>query len=251
MNDLKWLKKQSDIKSSEAAQSLAQAGEDFNNEKNNEYEGIAKKNVDKLFFLAIAISLEWGGYARKDEAYYQYATDYLADDNMEALDKASEYTVKGESQVRVVLSAWKKLLKQSGLSPISGKFTLDELVQFQKSLLDEYSRLKVSNRLTHIGPWFLLAPFKILLLMRKDLWNEEKLDQIIMPAGLQVDKAIKLLESKGVKEVSGHKSSLDDKDSNVSLENAQITHRDQEKLAKTLQPKVFHINSGLHLIGQK
>lgn len=153
---------------------------------------------------------------------------------MEALDKASEYTVKGESQVRDVLSAWKKLLKQSGLSLISGKFTLDELVQFQKSLLDEYSRLKVSNRLTHIGPWFLLAPFKILLLMRKDLWNEEKLDQVVMPAGLQVDKAIKLLKSKGVKEVAGHKSSLDDKDSNVSLENAQITHRAQEKLAKTL-----------------
>lgn len=252
MNDLKdWLKAKSNPTSDEVVRQLAKAGEDFNSEKNKEYEAIAKKNVNSIFSLAIAISLEWGGFAKKDEQFYQLAANYLANDDIEALAEANKFSVRKDSSVKNLLTAWKRLLKQSGASTVKGKFALKELLDYQKVMLDTYNQLKVSKKLQHIGMWFLLAPFKIVLLMRKDLWNEQDLDKLLLPVGSQVEKGLNLLEKKGVPEVTGLKSSLDEKDVEVSIANVERTHRGQELLAKTLQPKVLHINTGLHLVGQK
>lgn len=245
----KWFNDQTSLTSERVAKYLADEGKNFNQDKYEEYEPLAAKNTDSLFYLAISISLEWAGFVTNSPAFFQDATDFLTGNNTTELNDLKKHTLRKEEAVFDVLPSWKLLLKQSVGDKLVGDLSLDQLVQYQLLMWDALIQLKTSKRLHHLGVWFFLAPFKIMVLMKPQFWGEASLDKLYMPVGAQVDKGLEYLKKHDIEEAS-HWGKLpkfgDIQSALAEVEQAQAI---QLKLAQHVDSKVLHLNSGLHLLG--
>lgn len=198
-----------------------------------------------LFHISVVHSLTWSGYATENPEYYKNALFFLSNGDTNSLMKCSDYAGKtGGAKLLEALNSWNFLLSQCRELPLKTS-ALTQLKSSQNHLLAMFTSFSKAGQIKGIGAWGILAPFKVLLTYRNDLWAEEELDQILLPLGSQVEAGLKKLKKVAFNLVSD----FDQKPLDGDLASVQRAQEFQTKLAKLTNSKALHINTGLHRYG--
>jgi hypothetical protein len=87
--------------------------------------------------------------------------------------------------------------------------------------------------------------------MRRDLWNEEALDELYMPLGLEVDRGFGALKRQGFAVPKALLPTRIGRECDFMGGMARLVEaqRFQQTLARSARIRVLHINSGLYELG--
>jgi hypothetical protein len=127
------------------------------------------------------------------------------------------------------------------------------LKRLQHKLLSRLDSLRISRKVTGIGPWLFTGPFKIILGDQERLWNQDGINAIVLPTGLEVDRGINRL----IKERYSFMKDFDShwllEDSNSLLDSYatySMAHTFIANIGHITNTPAIHINSALYLYGK-
>ncbi len=205
------------------------------------------------FFVAISQSLTWTGHAIDKNKYFEKSIDFLTNDSQKSLSGLSECAERyGSEQLQAVLFNWRKLYYK--INPPSNllKASLEQIVFFQSSSLKIACSLRRKYEVMHIGAWLFCAPLKIILCLREDLWEEEGMNEVLMPLGLEVVRGVKKIIRKKYSYASFvNEGDLVEEEGDIfeGIATAHIVQAMCKKISKDADSNVLHINSGLWKLG--
>jgi hypothetical protein len=240
---------------SELVGRLVAAGTKMDDDIGATLDDLVEEPVDEnQFITAIAYSLTWTGHANQKylDTFVKQSTAYLKTGDHGKLQEAIGHFGRfSPEQLENALKGWKLILDESK-AKIGAKCTVDEIIAMQKRCLDWASILLSKGKLHGVGAWLFSAPFKIICAQRNDLWANEKLDDIMLPSGLEVVRGIKKAKKHGY-------MFADDLDSNHLVEtegdllegmgSVSLIHNLCKTLAKNANTRAVHLNSGLYAYG--
>lgn len=110
-----------------------------------------------------------------------------------------------------------------------------------------------SAGLTGIGPWLALAPHKIHLLRRQELWEADDVNEVVQPLGGIVMRSIRQLTGHGVISNPGFSGRYTaDADPGLdSIGDVYLAHMLHTELARAGNSNTLHINGGLWVLGHR
>lgn len=236
------------------ARALAESGYTSDHEIQQRTKSYARtSNGIDLFLIAIVQSLTWTGHAIDKADYFRKALDFLKTGSEKASSGLSECAGRyGIEQLQSTLSNWKKLYSQLNAPPDISKSSLEEIILFQSTSFEIACRGKMGNRITGIGAWLFCAPFKILLNYQSKLWNQNRIDDVWMPLGLEVIRGVKKIIRK---QYSYSKfvdmGILSEKEGDIveGLGTIHIVQAMSKEIANDANSIVLHINTGLYELG--
>lgn len=236
------------------AKILAQEGLDFDREIGTDTTTILKTfpKVDP-FLLLIAHSLTWTGHAINKGEYLEKVVKYLETGSDNLLSELAQFSGRfGAERLEMTIFNWKKLLYEIKKPDDVLTSSLDEIISFQNRFQETACMARRKRSIMYIGAWLFCAPFKILLSVRDDLWHQERIDEILMPLGLEVvrgcRKLIREQYSYG-KMIEGIDLSEEEGDILEGLGTVQIVQGMCKRIAQDSHSIVLHINSGLWKFG--
>lgn len=235
------------------AETLANDGLEFDLElSDNLCDLISKYPATPFLGLATANALTWTGHARDMDEYYSGALDYLTTGSEDSLNSAVQYFGRlGEDRLSDALKGWKLLLTHvDNDHMLTGNAAI--ISKTQNKLLRHAKKYKSNSELRGIGPWLFCAPFKILLINRKDLWDQREADDIFMPLGLEVNRGIRKLIRKKYRcteDISEAMFTDDEGDLFEGMGTISLVQKMSRNLSDAVSSRVLHINSGLYLHG--
>jgi len=206
-----------------------------------------------LFLIAIVQSLTWTGHAIDKIAYFKKALEFLKSGSEQALSGISECAGRyGPERLKVTLFNWKRLYNELGAPSDIFKSSLEEIILFQKTSLKTACMAKRKSRVIGIGAWLFCAPFKIIVCLREELWSHDRVDEILMPLGLEVVRGVR----KVIRERYSYANFVDigdlseeEGDIVEGLGTVQIVQAMSKEIASDGNSIVVHINSGLWKLG--
>ncbi len=236
------------------AKSLATAGYALDVEIQQKTGGYVK-NFPKsdLFRIAIVQSLIWTGHAVDKADYFKTALDYLNTSSDSALsDMAKCFGRYGVENLKSTLFNWRKLCGKIKTPYDISKSDLEEIILFQNSSLETACIARSRGEIMGIGAWLFCAPFKIILCLRDKLWNHPRVDELLMPLGLEVIRGVKkLIRKKSSYAESFYADMLAETEGDIreGLGTVELVQALSKKIAKDSNSIVLHINSGLWKFG--
>lgn len=236
------------------AKKLAVVGESLDSQIGKATKQLVKKfPKENLFLIAIAQSLTWTGHAIDKENYFENALNFLNTGSQDALsgiaNSAGRY---GEERLKSTLYNWRELLAKLKLPDDVSKSGIKEIILFQNTSYKTACTERKKNKIMGIGAWLFCAPFKIILCFRDELWNNDRIDEIWMPLGLEVVRGVKKL----IRQKYSYSKFIDegilsetDGDITEGLGTIHIVQSLTKEIAKDSNSTVLHINSGLWEFG--
>ncbi len=235
---------------------LAHRGEEMSLEICSEQENLINTyGGDNYFAVAVANAFTWTGHAVKQEAFFESTVDYLSTGRLASLSNALAFSGRfGAERLNEALRGWKVSLDQMS-SVIESISSCDakELYTIQRTCLSVISQLLDKRQLSGIGPWLFCAPFKIVAAHRRGLWQNESLDEVWMPLGLEVVRGVRKLIRSGYtyfRELHGDMLSEEEGGLKEGLGTILLLQNGSKKIAQITKTRVLHINSGLYLYGR-
>jgi hypothetical protein len=208
---------------------------------------------DNLFLIAIAQSLTWTGHAIDKEDYFKNTLNFL---NTGAQDVLSDIAISagryGQEKLQATLYNWRELLAKLKLPPDLSKSSMEEIILFQDAAYKIACMERRKERIMGIGAWLFCAPFKIILNFRDELWKNDRIDEVLMPLGLEVVRGVKKL----IKQRYSYSRFIEEGDLSETegdiiegLATIHIVQHLSKEIAKDSKSIVLHINSGLWELG--
>lgn len=166
-----------------------------------------------LFINSIVTSLTWSGHAKNVSQYYSNSIKFLDSNEESFLENAIKNSERqGEEKLRIALKSWLIILKNFGHYDFS-RIRAKKISILQENLWKLTSKLINKNKIRGIGNWLLFAPFKIIITYRIKLWNNNEIDNIKKPLGIEVIRGIKKLIKRNSKYTSDYDINIfDEKD---------------------------------------
>lgn len=244
------------MKDKEIAKHLAEEGIQFSEklfEINTEY---FKRLTNNYFAIAAAIGLCWTGHAQYEDEFIEYAAGFIEGSTHNNPKISINFCKRfGPKELDESLFGFNQLYRNVYQTiPDFSISSIQDINLFQQRLLSKLNKLRNEGIVSHIGPWLFLGPFKIILTDQKRLWNNEGLNSIVLPTGLEVNKGIKRLKNErynfmkdfDLHWLDEHSGSLLDEYATCNMVHAHII-----KIAGLSNTKALHINSALYLYGKK
>lgn len=212
-----------------------------------------KYSNHSLLNISIIYSLIWSGHAIDAPQFYLNGLEYLKRGKESYLEKAIAKSGRfGEESLKNVLKGWFVILENFADYDFA-RIKADKIVQLQKIIWELTYNLLNENKIRGIGNWLLLAPFKIIVAYRRTLWENNDIDQLRMPLGLEVMRGINKLLRKKSKYLNGFAGYMFYEQEKNFLEEktvVEIIHNISRKIAEDYDTRVIHVNSGLYLLGK-
>lgn len=148
---------------------------------------ISSYSADERFFAAVGHSFIWSHHASGDEDFLDHAVEYFRTGGEKPLRRAMKYAGRfGPDNLDSSLRGWRVILDRvPSIEDIDG-IDAKKLHFLQTQMSDIAVGLTEKHVLKGVGAWLLFAPFKIIALYRKDLWQTPELDEVLMPLGIEV-----------------------------------------------------------------
>lgn len=211
---------------------------------------------NNYFAIACAISLCWTGHAKYEDSFIEYASAYIDAQIPKDITVAKEYCLRfGEEGLDIALTNFRKYLNRiKDIIPNFNLCSVQDINKLQQRLLNKLTQLRESGEISGIGPWLFLGAFKIILEDQKRLWNNDGINAIILPTGLEVDRGIIRLKNDGfsfMKDFDLHW--LEENSGSLSDNYATciMVHSHIVKIAEIGKTSALHVNSALYKYGRK
>ncbi|KKQ66959.1 MAG: hypothetical protein US86_C0002G0076 [Candidatus Daviesbacteria bacterium GW2011_GWA2_38_24] len=239
------------IDKQKVARVLAEEGQHENSKMHNEITALIEKNPDyNPFVLAVIQSLLWAHYAKNDDKFITLVLDYFNYQKDELLDNLNKFTLLyDEDSLRKTLKSWKILLDKL-LPQLKDNYSPEGLISLQQKLINEAVNLSYSKQISNLGAWFCCAPFMALAVWKKEYWDDEQLDSLTLPLGIQVTRAIDWLNRNG-SDFAYTIKTVDEVNLADGLASTIEAMGAQKELAQLAKTRALHINTGLWLLGNK
>jgi len=240
----------------EIAQYLSKEGESFSISLTTENRPFFNNLPNSYYAIASAISLCWTKHAQHNREFIEYASGYIDGTTMRDQSIAATYCGRfGVESLDGALSNYRYYYSRvRNLMPEFNTCSVQEINRLQQRLLGELNNLRNQRLVSGIGPWLFLGPFKIILGDQQRLWNNDGINAIILPTGIEVNRGIDRL-------VSERYGFMEDFDIHWLEENTgslldgyatcSMAHNFMSKIASLAQASILHINSGLWKYGKQ
>lgn len=217
------------------------------------------KNAN-YFSVAMANAFTWTGHAISNKKFFGAALGYFNSGNLISLDKTADFSGRfGSEKLADGLRSWKTIVSHIQVANLQ-EITVTGLAKLQSRALEVADRLQKQHLIFGIGLWLLYAPFKIIAVHRKDLWKDERLNEVRMPLGLEVIRGIKKLFRKRSVWTQGYDVNMVDEEEGGLKEGmgtAELVHGisrnvvyDKNIICEPSLRRIIHVNSGLFLLGK-
>lgn len=226
--------------SSKVAGNLAVAGESVVDTIHDDVKVFFDKYPDTSpFSIAIAESLVWAFYAKREDEFYKLAIDYLDKSDESIFDKLEDFQHRYEiEKTETILKSWKQVFDSQNLKQLPRDYTIDNLLAYQEKLIQLIGKYPL------IGTWTTLSPFKALICFKPRQYKDEKLNELLMPLGSQVIKGIDFLRR------LGFSVPMIEQEDESNIGTVFVAQKFQIDLAKQANSNVLFINSGLYRLGK-
>jgi hypothetical protein len=202
------------------------------------------------FAVWMAEALAWARYARRDPRFFAAAVVFIVQGEAEAIDEALQFSDRfGPEALRAGLLSFRNWFEVMREQLLEMPRPMKDLIRTQERSLSVAQQLREEGRLRGVGMWLLPAPFKILTVAHPELWSSPELERLLMPAGTQVERALRRLHADGV--VSLPKELLH-KAQDTLVDGATdlfFLQAPQQELARAGGTNLLHINSALYTLG--
>jgi len=236
------------------AKNMAEKGEKMNLQISHDHDQLLStfQDIDS-FDVSVAHAFAWTGHAVGKPGYFEAAVDYLTTGRLESLDGAKVYSERfGPQSLASGLIGWKAISEQLDRHDFLS-CDAQELSNIQQKCLGIAKRLIDQKLLSGIGSWLFCAPFKIVAIQRKDLWQNESLDKVLMPLGLEVNQGINKLFQKNHSYIQDYDSNMISEAEGGLIDDmgiVELVHGISNGIARDAESRILHINSGLYKYGK-
>ena len=203
-----------------------------------------------------AEALVWTRHARNSNEFLATAGDYITGPNEVLLDAAEGFHGRfGPDRLRRTLQAMRDfcLVLRDGDLPDSPS----TLKRYQDDCMERVATAKSTYSLSGVGPWLFLAPFKMHVTQDEKYWDSSETNQILMPLGIQVERALRMLHADGIitdalpPDDYGYSETPGDEAFLSAMGHVAEAQGVQKSLAELGGSYVPHINSGLYELGYR
>lgn len=237
------------------ATSLSTEGIRFSNDLRDENRGYFRTLTNSYFAIAAAISLTWTKHALHENEFITYAAGYI--DGVTPFDGSivTRFCYRfGSDQLESALLNYRRYYRDvSGLMPDFYMCDVHDITRLQQRLLSRLNALRDNGTVSGIGPWLFTGPFKIILSDQDRLWNQNGINAIVLPTGMEVDRGINRLIDEGYTFVRDFDSNWLEQETNSLLENYatySMVHTFIANIGQITDTPAIHINSALYLYGR-
>lgn len=180
---------------------LAAEGRSFSLELYNNNHNYFSTLSDSYYAIASAIALCWTGHAHFRNDFIRYAASFIDGSAPKDASAAINHCKRfGPEQLDNALTNYRIFYGNvKSLMPEFNTCSIQVINNLQVRLLSKLDELRNTSKVSYIGPWLFLGPFKIILGDQQRLWNNEGLNSIILPTGMEVDRGIVRLKKEGYK----------------------------------------------------
>lgn len=236
------------------AKQLAAAGYALDRDIQRRTKEIVSRFPDTdLFLIAVSQSLTWTGHAIDKANYFEKALDFLKSGSEVTLTSLSECAGRyGEERLKATIFNWRKLYNNLNPPPNILKSSLEEIILFQNISYKIACAARRKGNIINIGAWLFCAPFKVIICLRDDLWKIDRIDDILMPLGLEVVRGVKQLIRRRYSYSSlVNEGDLSEEEGDITegLSTVLIVQNMCKTIAKDAGSNVLNINSGLWEFG--
>ncbi len=251
------------------AGNLAENGLEMSEIQHKDTKRFVRALTDRpLFSIAAAWSIIWAQYALpgrdNDLVFIEPASQFIISGNKRLFKEACVYEGRYGEKLEEVLNAWYKMYHKIVASFENNKTILDvkkismeNLIEMQHRSIAIAKDLKGTlddedDELSGFRSWLLIAPYKIILAYRKDLWSHPRVNELFMPLGLEVNRGIRKLFKEDYKYTDLQVNEFRDDEprfNDTGLGTLFLAHKFSEEIANMSKSLVIHINLGLWLFG--
>jgi hypothetical protein len=229
---------------------LSSEGLNFSNSLRDANRVYFRTLPNSYFSIAAAISLTWTKHAQYEEEFISYAAGYI--DGVLAFDDsmARRFAYRfGIDQLENALLNYRRYYRNvSTLMPNFYECDAHDITRLQIKLLNRLNALREAGTVSGIGPWLFTGPFKIILSDQERLWNQDGINAIVLPTGMEVNRGIKRYSF-----VRDFDINWLEQDTHSLLENYgtyNMVHTFIANIGKITDTPAIHINSALYLYGR-
>jgi hypothetical protein len=204
--------------------------------------------------IAIGIALTWTKHAVWDETFISKASGFI--------DGANSFDQKDAEMYKHRFGAQQLFEALNGLKCFHGEIkkiipefetcSAKDIKKFQDQSFRRLSAMKDAGRAYGVGPWLFLGPFKIILGLEKRLWDNSEIDAVVLPSGIEVNRAVKKIVKAGYPIASSFDANYLVNEERTLGEGYTIDTLIQDllsKIAAISQTRTMHINSAFYLYG--
>lgn len=238
------------------AENLANKGFEFSNTLRDDNRWYFDNLSNSYFSIAAAISLTWTKHAKHQKEFITYAASYI--DEQIAFDPniATSFSLRfGAEELNIALLNYRRYYREvRALMPNFRTCDVHDLARLQQRLLNKLDTLKTKGTISGIGPWLFTGPFKIILGDQDRLWDQDGINAIVLPTGIEVDKGINRLINESYSFVSDFDRNWLKQETNSLLENYatySMVHTFIANIGQITRTPAIHINSALYLYGRE
>lgn len=177
------------------ANQLSEQGEKFSEDLRNNNRYYFEHLPYSYFAIASAISLTWTRHAQYEPEFIDYAAGFIDGENTYDSDIVLKFSYRfGAEGLETALKNYRIYYNRSRDLMIDfDSCNTHQLSRLQTKLLNRLDMLRNTNVVSAIGPWLFTGPFKIILSDKDGLWDNDGLNAIVLPTGMEVDRGIEKL----------------------------------------------------------
>ncbi|MBX2894696.1 MAG: hypothetical protein KF763_04595 [Cyclobacteriaceae bacterium] len=233
---------------------LASEGLVFSNSLREENRAYFDNLTSSYFSIAAAISLTWTKHAKLETDYVEYAARFIDGKIAHDPEIARKFCLRfGPEELDEALINYAKFYRTvKNKMPDFHTCSMNEIARLQVNLLSELNNLKNAGEVVKIGPWLFTGPFKIILGDQDRLWTNDGINAIVLPTGIEVDRALVKLQKEGYGFMNGFdRNWLTERGPLLdSYGTYQLAHSFIVSIGKLAGCPAIHINSALYLLGR-
>jgi hypothetical protein len=238
------------------AQYLAREGYAFSVSLTNDNRQFFNTLPYTYYAIASAIALCWTNHAQFEKGFIEYASGFIDGKIAKDPSIAKTYCFRfGEASLDGALSNYRLFYSQiKKFMPDFQTCSMQEINSLQVKLLSQLDTLRNKKTITGIGIWLFLGPFKIILGDQERFWDNEGINSIVLPLGIEVNRGINRL----IQENYGFMVDFDthwlEEDTGSLLggyATSSMAQTHLSKIAAIAKTSVLHINSGLWKYGKR
>lgn len=237
------------------ARELSEQGRIFSENLRDGNRGYFEDLPYSYFAIASAISLTWTRHALYESEFIEYAAGFIDGTNAYEPDMVIKFGYRfGTDGLEIALKNYRIYYNRSRDLMIDfDSCNTHQLSRLQTKLLNRLDILRKDNLVLGIGPWLFTGPFKIILSDKDNLWDNDGLNAIVLPTGMEVDRGIEKLIADDYSFVRDFDVNWLKQSSNSLLDSYgtyNIVHTFITNIGKLTDTPAIHINSALYLYGK-
>lgn len=208
------------------------------------------------FSIVLAIALTWTKHAKYDFCFFDYAVPFFESENDINLEIVCHFDWRFGEEALVNAMNGLRVFKNEirNITPDFTNCDSKAIIKCQDRSLHVLESLKNTGRITGVGPWLFLGPFKIIIGSERRFWDDPNIDSVLLPSGIEVNRGIMKLINDGsvlVKDFDPKWIVNEEKSLLEGIGNDRIVQNALQKIADTANTRVLHINSAFYLYGRE